>query len=1756
MAFNRQDEDMQLRCLSLIKVDIVGDFAGKELFAIHGDSLLLHCIRKAKVDIEIGFQLLHAVFAVEAFIETLNKRGCNFNIVWFSDHEKLCMPEDVSPTAKWNYCLTRAIIVKHLDRRNSDCAAGSTFSLSMHSSSFQRYLDENAIYFFLSLGGQDDEDLSHNGVQYMQLLRWLSSKGYSIAALDSLEISSSKVYARVRSPAMMKEAIELPEVQQIPRSKSVNELESSCDMLLFDSSPWGDGLPCSERDRVSLVGLTNTLLLDDRQRMKHCALAYIIHLSLLRHLDLSQRSCTEITLPTLEQKSMDEFLSSFNNICTSFVENMIPSRNWDLFDLVDGRILRQIYVNLANISLPKLIIDEVLRYANVLRQSTQVDLSRSIPQYDMVRTSNPAVALIDNSTSCSVLKFSHPVLDAFLSEMSLSTQRSITSQSTLKIFQELSHWHNARISIDKKQIPKQKTLLAMKRHQRLMNNILSYSASLTNASGKTINPETIVSEVQMKPPSKKSNKVNRGVDGKAPKLPTSHEPKHKKPAASGGRQAAMKEANLIQARKSNELLKKALSYWNRLCGQFEHETDLDSRYRKIVKYLAELVDQDMSVIRAEASLYLCNCLALIIHNARKHSKKIDEMGLMAIIWSKLLDIDSLPLSNEGVDLFKLFAAAVKFPASVAPDASLKGRKLPFRHIMAILGNKLSIPLSSLHFQLLHCGPYLERGFDSAPDPRVLFNPDAWQRKVLDAIDANQSLFVVAPTSAGKTFLSFYAMKKVLQSNDDDVLVYVAPTKALVNQIAAEVQARFSKSYKNAGSSVWAIHTRDYRINSPKGCQVLITVPHILQILLLHPSNSSESKAWSLRIKRIIFDEVHCIGQADDGVIWEQLLLIAPCPIIALSATVGNPEDFRAWLETSEKAKGHELTMIAHSSRYSDLRKFVYHLPIEQNFQGLKSAEGIHIPGLDEGQHAALSFSHVHPVATLVNRNRGKLNDINLEPRDCFVLWKYMSKHQTKDFCISDNLNPEHSFSGIIKKSDVTKWEAALKRVMERWIQAADSPFPSLRADLQSLTAQSAPVNSKTPKVKEPTSAKSVDPGTEASDLRNAALPLLTDLHRHESLPAILFNYDRTYCERILCFVNDQLKVAEDKWKADSPAWQRKIAKFEEWKRSGVKSKQKVNRTGPNQRRQDEGEHSKLDSMQDEADKDISRWESFDPEAPLEMFSFADRTKMLDSEFEIQIERLKWQNLKPEILGALRRGLGVHHAGMNREYRQIVEMLFRKGYLRVVIATGTLALGINMPCKSIVFFGDSVFLTALNYNQCAGRAGRRGFDVLGNVVFVGLRPERVFEIMSSRLPDLRGQFPLSTTLVLRLMGLLHHTNNSPYAVRIMKSLQVQSRLFLGGPSDQMSIKHHLRFSIEYLRRQDLLSEHGAPLNFAGLVGHLYFTENAVFAFHSLLRGGYFHRICRNINRTKYGVSQQLMLILSHLFGRIPLRMADAKAITDKEHRSPSIVVLPALPKAAEDILTEHNKETLHIFRNYVGSFVEQHLYDQPDNQLPLTNCAILKKTGADTLEASSFLDIVPPTKLRSAFAALSGFTDEFESIHDLCTTVRAGVFLEESAVPYIPLYPNDDANMHWNAYLYDFFKHGSLEALVRYNGIKAGDVWFHLKDFSLVLAAIVTTLQNSHGSAVQQQSTGPPKPDDLEESWDSEMKPEISSQDENTSRAQDNEGGGPADALTESEAEEDGKEAEKYDAEESLANILLAFMELQSQFNEAFYKVGA
>ncbi|MCL1869691.1 MAG: DUF3516 domain-containing protein [Promicromonosporaceae bacterium] len=98
---------------------------------------------------------------------------------------------------------------------------------------------------------------------------------------------------------------------------------------------------------------------------------------------------------------------------------------------------------------------------------------------------------------------------------------------------------------------------------------------------------------------------------------------------------------------------------------------------------------------------------------------------------------------------------------------------------------------------------------------------------------------------------------------------------------------------------------------------------------------------------------------------------------------------------------------------------------------------------------------------------------------------------------------------------------------------------------------------------------------------------------------------------------------------------------------------------------------------------------------------------------------------------VRHGVGVHHAGMLPKYRRLVERLTQKGLLKVVAGTDTLGVGINVPIRTVLMTGLVKFdgermrhLTAREFHQIAGRAGRAGFDTVGEVIVMA--PEHVIE----------------------------------------------------------------------------------------------------------------------------------------------------------------------------------------------------------------------------------------------------------------------------------------------------------------------------------------------------------------------------------------------------------------------------------------------
>jgi len=104
---------------------------------------------------------------------------------------------------------------------------------------------------------------------------------------------------------------------------------------------------------------------------------------------------------------------------------------------------------------------------------------------------------------------------------------------------------------------------------------------------------------------------------------------------------------------------------------------------------------------------------------------------------------------------------------------------------------------------------------------------------------------------------------------------------------------------------------------------------------------------------------------------------------------------------------------------------------------------------------------------------------------------------------------------------------------------------------------------------------------------------------------------------------------------------------------------------------------------------------------------------------------------PEIKKWLRHGIGLHHAGLLPKYRVLIEQLAQKGLLKVICGTDTLGVGINVPIRTVLFTRlckydgqKTVILSARDFHQISGRAGRKGFDDKGWVV--AQAPEHVIE----------------------------------------------------------------------------------------------------------------------------------------------------------------------------------------------------------------------------------------------------------------------------------------------------------------------------------------------------------------------------------------------------------------------------------------------
>ncbi len=191
--------------------------------------------------------------------------------------------------------------------------------------------------------------------------------------------------------------------------------------------------------------------------------------------------------------------------------------------------------------------------------------------------------------------------------------------------------------------------------------------------------------------------------------------------------------------------------------------------------------------------------------------------------------------------------------------------------------------------------------------RAPFSPDPFQLEAVAAISQGDCL-VTAPTGSGKTWIAEQAIKKTLESGGHSW--YASPLKALSNAKYLDFCGLFGE--QNVG-----ILTGDRKENAE--ASVIVGTTEILRNQLYDAMHHGQDLGADL----VILDEAHFLGDADRGVVWEEIMIYLPnrIPLLLLSATIGNAPQIAAWLSAS---RGRPCIVVEETERPVPLYPLFFH----------------------------------------------------------------------------------------------------------------------------------------------------------------------------------------------------------------------------------------------------------------------------------------------------------------------------------------------------------------------------------------------------------------------------------------------------------------------------------------------------------------------------------------------------------------------------------------------------------------------------------------------------------------------------------------------------------------------------------------------------------------------------------------------------------------------------------------------------------------
>ena len=802
-------------------LNLMNEFADAEMFLIDGDSLLMELALDKNLDWIYSGQLLHFVYLFERYLHLFVRKNGVFQIVFFKDFDEVWKSQPC-------IYLARKVIIQHLVA-NVSYEVLSKFQ-NPWDPEFLKYIKDFVPSFMLLSDGeilsepQDQRLISKDVARIFvhHLLKVLSLEincaftygiEFGASTLNGFHVMHSPMFRVWKVPMPVKTLIhsfsDSFDVSSLPEVVDSVLIKMKRNSSMFDVS-------CQDKDgvvdcRLVLHVVTVSVYLKlfltaENQDFQHDLVrVLLLHGVLLTQLPLKYRAyslddsnnlLTNSTIHHQVKESLGKLQFIMARVLDVFIQALTEEDSlWSLSgicDAWDGRLFYQVLFLLLESKrdsreLPlsesskrkfeclvhvvsSLLDDEegleashILQYLgnneNHLGNATQSEKQivekeeDGLIQMDCSLMNEYAGKILEN-TSVKKLDINDPNVAAFV--------------GSGNDFDETYHWHSGKPLSDEYDRTNEnnsdiQNKRALRRNQdKYARYMQRYGQSLQDE----VKYKPIVVEKANKNDKKEKNKVSKGG------LVIQEENSMK-----------MEEKKLKQEEDSWAMEKRQVKQYEDK-GRYDVAVDIVNRFLGGVTEGKIRIGILLTRARILWKKWTEYC------KMKKDDRDESDAEMLFLTIQELVEKSKEALTKKDKDTLAEYLVGLGFK-DIILKTNLTEKSFEYN-------DEYSLKISSSRFQLHNLGDKLKRETRTDRDSRVEhFIPETWQRKLLDAVDNKQSALIVAPTSSGKTFASYYCMERVLKEDNDGVVVYVSPTKALVNQVAATCYVRYDNCFGNA-----------------------------------------------------------------------------------------------------------------------------------------------------------------------------------------------------------------------------------------------------------------------------------------------------------------------------------------------------------------------------------------------------------------------------------------------------------------------------------------------------------------------------------------------------------------------------------------------------------------------------------------------------------------------------------------------------------------------------------------------------------------------------------------------------------------------------------------------------------------------------------------------------------------------------------------------------------------------------------------------